>query len=541
MTRSERKVVLASSLGTLFEWYDFFLYGALAAITSRHFFSNVNDTAAFIFALLTFSVGFAARPFGALVFGRLGDSAGRKRTFLITIVVMGASTVLVGCLPSYSSIGIAAPILLLVLRLAQGLALGGEYGGAAIYVAEHAPQGRRGFFTSWIQAMAALGLLLSLGIIAATRALLGETAFAAWGWRVPFLLSALLLGVSVWVRMSLHESPVFQRMKDEGRVSKAPLREAYGSWANIKLGFTAAFGVIAGQATLWYASQFYSLFFLTQTLKVDGLTANLLLGIAVAIAAPFNLIFGALSDRIGRKPLIVGGCLLAALLYFPIFKGLTHYANPALEAARAAAPVQVIADPAACSFQFNPVGEAKFRQSCDVAKSWLAKNSVDYRNAAAAAGSVARVRIGDQEIEAFEGSDLDAAEFEARATTFHVQLQVAIRAAGYPERADPAAVNRLMVVALLLALGLLSALTYAPVAATMVELFPARIRYTAMSIPYHAANGWIGGLLPPMAFALVAASGSSYAGLWYPLAFAVVTVIVGALMLPDTRQRDINT
>jgi MFS family permease len=540
MNREERKVIVASSLGTLFEWYDFFLYGALAAITSKHFFSAVNDTAAFIFALLTFSVGFAARPFGALVFGRLGDRSGRKRTFLITILAMGTSTVLVGCLPSYASIGIAAPVLLVALRLLQGLALGGEYGGAAIYVAEHAPAGRRGYHTSWIQTMAALGLLLSLAIIAAVRALLGEDAFAAWGWRVPFLLSAALLGVSVWVRLSLDESPVFQRMKAEGRLSKSPLREAYGEWRYLKRGIAALFGIIAGQATLWYASQFYSLFFLTQMLKVDGLTANLLLGIAVALAAPLNLLFGALSDRVGRKPLIVGGCLIAAFAYFPIFKGLTHYANPALEAARRSAPVQVIADPAACSFQFNPVGSAAFRRSCDIAKAFLARNSVDYENVTAPAGSVARVRIGEAEIVSFESGAMSADEFAQRSAALNAQLEAAIRSAGYPAKADPAQVNKPMIVLLLLALGALSAMTYAPVAAAMVELFPARIRYTAMSVPYHAGNGWIGGLLPPMAFALVAASGSGYAGLWYPLAFAILTVIVGALMLPETYRTDID-
>ena len=536
----ERKVILASSLGTLFEWYDFFLYGALAAITSKHFFSGVNDTAAFIFALLTFSVGFAARPFGALVFGRLGDRSGRKYTFLITIVVMGLSTVLVGCLPSYATIGIVAPVLLIGLRLLQGLALGGEYGGAAIYVAEHAPANRRGFYTSWIQTMAAGGLLLSLGVIAGTRWIVGEEAFTAWGWRIPFLLSAFLLLISVWVRLSLDESPVFRRMKAEGRLSKAPLREALGQWKYLRLGIAAMFGIIAGQATLWYASQFYSLFFLTQTLKVDGLTANLLLGLAVAIAAPLNLFFGALSDRVGRKPLILGGCLIAALAYFPIFQALTHYANPALEAAQRDAPVQIVADPQTCSFQFNPVGASAFTSSCDVAKSFLARNSVNYANVEAPAGSLARVRVGTVEVESFEGGVLSAEEFKVRSAEFNARLEAAIRAAGYPAKADPMAVNKPMIVLLLLALGTLSAMTYAPVAAAMVELFPSRIRYTAMSLPYHAGNGWIGGLLPPMAFAMVAASGSVYAGLWYPLAFALLTVVVGTLMLPETRGSDID-
>ncbi len=540
MGAGNRKVVLASSLGTLFEWYDFFLYGALAAITSKHFFSAVNDTAAFIFALLTFSVGFAARPFGALVFGRLGDRSGRKYTFLITIVVMGSSTVLVGCLPSYSSIGMAAPVLLICLRLLQGLALGGEYGGAAIYVAEHAPDARRGYFTSWIQTMAGVGLLLSLIVIAVCRWLIGVEGFADWGWRVPFLLSAILLIISVWIRMSLHESPVFQRMKDEGRISKAPLREAYGQWRYIKLGIAAMFGIIAGQATLWYTANFYSLYFLTQTMQVDSLDATLMLGVAVALAVPFNVLFGAWSDRIGRKPFFVIGCLLAAILYFPIFHGLSAYSNPALDAARKATPVHVEADAASCSFQFNPVGAADFVSSCDIAKSILAKHHVSYDNRPAEAGTRARIVVGEVTIEAFEGGDLERADRAARIAELDATVVTTIRAAGYPEVADPATMNRPMIVALLFVLCLLAAMTYAPVAAAMVELFPARIRYTAMSIPYHAANGWIGGLLPPMAFAFVAATGNIDAGLWYPLFFAAVTVVVGAVMLPETRGRPID-
>lgn len=540
MTASNRKVVLASSLGTLFEWYDFFLYGALAAITSRHFFSAVNETAGFIFALLTFSVGFAARPFGAVVFGRLGDRSGRKYTFLITIVVMGSSTVLVGCLPSYSSIGMAAPILLVALRLLQGLALGGEYGGAAIYVAEHAPDARRGYFTSWIQAMAGVGLLLSLVVIAATRWLTGEAAFADWGWRVPFLLSAVLLVISVWVRLSLEESPVFQRMKDEGSLSKAPLREAYGQWRYVKLGIAAMFGIIAGQATLWYTSHFYSLYFLTQTMQVDALDATLMLGVAVALATPFNVIFGALSDKVGRKPLVLVGCLLAAILYFPIFHGLSHFSNPALDAARKATPVQVMADPATCSFQFNPVGAADFTSSCDIAKSILARHHISYSNVTVEPGQLAQIQIGAVAIDAFEGANLDRATRIARMAELDAETIEVARAAGYPAEADPDAMNRVAIVALLFVLCLLAAMTYAPVAAAMVELFPARIRYTAMSIPYHAANGWIGGLLPPVAFALVATTGNVDAGLWYPLFFAILTVVVGLVMLPETRGRPID-
>ncbi|HEY1078241.1 MAG TPA: MFS transporter [Fontimonas sp.] len=540
MTREERKIIVASSLGTLFEWYDFFLYGALAAITSQHFFSAVNETAAFIFALLTFSVGFAARPFGALVFGRLGDRSGRKYTFLITIVVMGLSTVLVGCLPSYASIGIAAPILLVVLRLLQGLALGGEYGGAAIYVAEHAPEGQRGFYTSWIQTMAALGLLLSLVVIAITRWLMGEAAFAEWGWRIPFLLSAGLLLISIWVRLSLNESPVFQRMKNEGRLSKAPLREAYGEWRHLKRGLVALFGVIGGQATVWYTANFYMLFFLTKVMKVDALTANLLVGIAVAICAPLYVVFGSLSDRIGRKPLVIAGCLIACFAYFPIFKAVAHYANPALVEAGERAPALVSADPASCSFQFNPVGAASFTSACDIAKAALARNSINYLNVEAAPGSGAFVRIGEVQVDSFDGSALDARTRATQIAAFNAQVQAALDAAGYPTKADPARINEPMIVLLLVVLGVLAVMTYAPVAALLVELFPARIRYTAMSIPYHAGNGWIGGLLPPTAFALVAASGSSYAGLWYPLAFSIATVVIGTLFLPETRDAKID-
>ncbi len=535
MTRDERKIIVASSLGTLFEWYDFFLYGALAAITSQHFFSAVNETAAFIFSLLTFSVGFAARPFGALVFGRLGDRSGRKYTFLITIVVMGLSTVLVGCLPSYASIGIAAPIMLVCLRLLQGLALGGEYGGAAIYVAEHAPEGRRGYYTSWIQTMAALGLLLSLIVIAVTRWLIGEAAFTEWGWRIPFLLSAGLLAISIWVRLSLQESPVFQRMKNEGKLSKAPLREAYGQWRHLKRGLVALFGVIGGQGTIWYTANFYALFFLTKTLKVDGLTANLLIGIAVAICAPFYVVLGGLSDRIGRKPLIVGGCLIACLAYFPLFKAIAHYANPALETATLNSPVQVTADPATCSFQFNPVGAAAFTSACDIAKGALARNSIGYSNVEAAPGSNATIRIGEVQLDSFDGSALSAEERASRITAFNASVQTALTTAGYPAKADPAQINEPMIVLLLIFLGMLGVATYAPVAALLVELFPARIRYTAMSIPYHVGNGWIGGLLPATAFALVAASGSTYAGLWYPFAFALASFIIGGLFLPETR------
>lgn len=415
MTKDERRVIFASSLGTVFEWYDFYLYGSLAAIIAQHFFSGVNPTAGFIFALLAFAAGFAVRPFGALVFGRLGDLVGRKYTFLVTIVIMGLSTFLVGVLPSYASIGLAAPAILIVLRLLQGLALGGEYGGAATYVAEHAPHGRRGFYTSWIQTTATLGLFLSLLVILGIRTFMGEDDFKAWGWRIPFLISVVLLGISVWIRLQLNESPTFQRMKDEGKGSKAPIAESFGQWKNLKVVLLALLGLTAGQAVVWYTGQFYALFFLTQTLKVDANTANIMIAIALLIGTPFFVIFGALSDKIGRKPIIMAGCLIAAATYFPIFQGLTHFANPALEKAQASAPVTVIADPSTCSFQFNPVGTASFTSSCDVVKSFMARNSVNYKNEAAPAGSVAKVKIGSDEFASFDGKGMAPADFKAKA------------------------------------------------------------------------------------------------------------------------------
>jgi MFS family permease len=539
MTGTERKVILASSLGTLFEWYDFFLYGSLAAIISRQFFSAVNDTAAFIFALLAFSAGFAARPFGAMVFGRLGDRVGRKRTFLITITIMGLSTFIVGCLPSYESIGIAAPILLVILRLLQGLALGGEYGGAATYVAEHAPQHRRGLYTGWIQTTANLGLLLSLIVIAGTRLLLGEEAFGQWGWRIPFLLSVVLLGISVWIRLTLHESPAFQRMKAAGTESKSPLRETFGEWRNVKLVLVALLGLTVGQATVWYSGQFYSLFFLTQTLKVDGGTANILLGLSVLLTTPLYVAFGSLSDRVGRKPVILLGCLLAALTYMPIFKGLTHYANPALAAAQQNAPVTVTADPATCSFQFNPVGTTQFTSSCDIAKSFLTRHSVNYRNVAAPPGSIATVTVGTVTVPSFEGGAIDKAVFREYLSAFDARMKTVVGQAGYPDKADPARIDEPMIVLLLTLLGLYSAMTYGPIAAALVEIFPTRIRYTAMSMPYHIGSGWFGGLLPPLAFAMVAARGDIYFGLWYPAACAMLTVIVGVLFVREGRNNDI--
>ncbi|CAM3705638.1 MFS transporter [Bordetella sputigena] len=542
MTRNERKVIFASSLGTVFEWYDFYLYGSLAPIIALHFFSGVNPTAGFIFALLAFAAGFAVRPFGALVFGRLGDLVGRKYTFLVTIVIMGLSTFLVGVLPTYSSIGIAAPALLIVLRLLQGLALGGEYGGAATYVAEHAPMGRRGFYTSWIQTTATLGLFLSLLVILGVRSYAGEEAFReSWGWwRAPFLLSFVLLAISVWIRLQLSESPTFQRMKEEGKGSKAPISESFGEWKNLKIVILALLGLTAGQAVVWYTGQFYALFFLTQTLKVDANTANIMIAVALLIGTPFFVIFGALSDRIGRKPIIMAGCLIAAVTYFPIFQGLTHFANPALEKAQASAPVTVIADPATCSFQFNPVGTSSFTSSCDIVKSFLARNSVNYKNEAAPAGSVAKVRIGTDEFQSFDGKSLAPADFKTRSAELDKSLTAAIRGHGYPAKADPAQSNNVMVVVLLTILVIYVTMVYGPIAAMLVEMFPTRIRYTSMSLPYHIGNGWFGGFLPPLAFAIVAATGNIYDGLWYPIIIAVMTLIIGVLFVRETKDVDLN-
>ncbi|WP_051362358.1 MFS transporter [Solimonas soli] len=530
-----RRVIFASSLGTVFEWYDFYLYGSLAAIIARQFFSGLNDTSAFIFALLAFAAGFAVRPFGALVFGRLGDLVGRKYTFLVTILIMGLSTFLVGVLPSYASIGVAAPVILISLRLLQGLALGGEYGGAATYVAEHSRDDNRGYATSWIQTTATGGLFLSLLVILGCRLALGTEAFEAWGWRIPFLVSALLLAISVYIRLQLNESPLFKKMKEEGKHSKAPLSEAFGQWKNLKIVILALFGATAGQAVVWYTGQFYALYFLTQTLKVDATTANLLVAAGLLIGTPFFIFFGWLSDRIGRKSVVMAGCLIAALTYFPIFKAITHYANPALETAAATSPVTVIADPAQCSFQFDPVGKKVFNSSCDIAKSALAKAGIPYANEAAPAGTVAQVRIGSTPVDAFNGKALDKAAFKEQNAAFGSALGEALTAAGYPKKADPAAVNKPMLVILLAILVIYVTMVYGPIAAWLVEMFPTRIRYSSMSLPYHIGNGWFGGFVPTIAFALVSLHGDIYYGLWYPIVIAVMTLIIGTLFVRETK------
>ncbi|TAK98101.1 MAG: MFS transporter [Aquabacterium sp.] len=600
MTAEEKKVIFASSLGTVFEWYDFYLYGSLAAIIAKQFFAGLDPTSAFIFALLAFAAGFIVRPFGALVFGRLGDMIGRKYTFLVTILIMGMSTFIVGVLPNYAKIGAAAPIILIGLRLLQGLALGGEYGGAATYVAEHAPHGRRGAYTAWIQTTATMGLFLSLLVILGVRTAIGEEAFADWGWRIPFIVSIALLGVSVWIRMSMNESPAFKKMKEEGKTSKAPLSESFGQWGNLKIVILALVGLVAGQAVVWYTGQFYALFFLTQALKVDGATANILVAIGLLIGTPFFVVFGSLSDKIGRKPIILGGCLIAAVTYFPLFKALTEAANPDLARAQASAPVTLVADNNECSFQFNPTGTAKFTSSCDIAKQLLASSSVNYENVAGAAGSTAVIKVGETVINSYSPTKVTEADVpaakeaatkakesamkkvddmkaagvsgkeaedklkdaekalkdasanlaafdkdgKAAATKiiegqFKKAVGTALKTAGYPAKADPAKLNKPVIVAILALLVIYVTMVYGPIAAMLVEMFPTRIRYTSMSLPYHIGNGWFGGLLPTTAFAIVAQTGNIYNGLWYPIIVASITFVVGLLFVRETKDVDI--
>jgi len=534
-------VIAGASLGTLFEWYDFFLYGALATQIARSFFAGVDEASAFTFALVAFGAGFVARPFGALVFGRIGDVVGRKNTFLVTMTVMGLSTFLVGLLPGFETLGVAAPVLLVALRLLQGLAIGGEYGGAAIYVAEHAPADRRAFNTSWINAMATLGLICSLLVVIGFRLALSEAAFAAWGWRLPFLVSAGLLGVSLWIRMRLGESPVFQQMKAAGMTSKAPYSEAFGRWSNLKLVLVALFGVVCGGTTVWYTAQFYAMFFLQRVLKVGELQTSVLMVIALTIGAPTYLLFGWLSDRVGRKIFLLGGCAIMAATVFPAYHLLTWAANPALAQAQRDAPVVVYADRAGCSVQFDPAGGRKFEASaCDVAKSFLSRAGVSYRNAPLPAGAGAEIHVGARIVPAPDPQGLTEQQRAAQVVAFRSEAAGALAAVGYPEKADPAAVNAPLAVAILVFFVTLAAMVYAPVAAFLVELFPARIRYTSLSLPYHLGSGWVGGLLPATAFAIVAANGNAYAGLWYTVGFCVLTTLVGALTVPETRGRPIN-
>ena len=527
MTSEQRLVIFASSLGTVFEWYDFYIYGTLGVFLAKYFFSNVPANVGFIFALLAFAAGFAVRPFGALIFGRLGDMIGRKYTFLITMTLMGIGTFFIGVVPGYATWGILAPIVLIGLRLVQGLALGGEYGGAAIYVAEHAPSNKRGYYTSWIQTTATLGLFMALLLILGIRTAMGETEFGDWGWRIPFLLSAILLAVSIWIRLKLNESPLFRRMVEEGKQSKRPLSEAFGEWSNLKIAILALLGATAGEAVVWYGGQFYALFFLTQTLKVPGVSAQIMIAIALLIGTPGFIIFGALSDRIGRKPIMLAGFALAVVTYFPLFQGITHFANPKLENALANAPVTVTADPSECSFQFKATGTEKYTTGCDNIKSALVNLSVNYNNVTAPAGTKASVKIGDQTIAA------DAANLPAT-------IAAAVKNHGYPASADPNDINYPMTVLLLVILVVYVTMVYGPIAAWLVELFPTRIRYSGLSLPYHIGNGWFGGFLPATVFAIVAATGNIYSGLWYPIIVAAMSFVVALIFLPETKDRDIS-
>ena len=539
-SQENRKIIFASSLGTVFEWYDFILFGSLAPIIARQFFTKVDPSTGLIFALLAFSAGFIVRPFGALVFGRIGDVVGRKYTFLMTILIMGLSTFAVGFLPNYDAIGIAAPIILISLRLLQGLAVGGEYGGAVVYVAEHAPRRRRGEFTSWIQTTGTLGFVLSLMVVLATRTATGEAAFAEWGWRIPFLLSIFLLAISVWVRLAMQESPVFARMKAAGALSKAPLSEAFGKWGNLKIVLSALFGLVTGFGVVWYATQFYVLLFLTQTLKVDGPTANLFVIIALLLATPFFVIFGALSDRIGRKRLVLAGIFLAAISFFPIFKGLTHFANPALEKALLSSPVVVKADPDDCQFQINVTGTKKFTSSCDLIKAKLVAAGVNYVNEALPAGSIAQVRIGDKLLTSFDSKALPKEQADEQNKALSKELATTLQQAGYPAKADPEQINKPMVLLLMFTLVFFLTMAYGPVAAMLVEMFPTRIRYSSLSLPYHIGTGWVGGLMPTVAFAMVAYQGDIYYGLWFPVLIALATVVIGLLCVKETKDVDIN-
>jgi len=540
MGKENFKVIGASSVASVFEWFDFFLYGSLAVIISRNFFSGVDESSAFVMALLAFAAGFAVRPFGAIVFGFFGDLWGRKNTFLVTLALMGVATFGVGLLPTYDQIGVAAPWILVVLRMLQGLSVGGVYGGAATYVAEHVAQERRGFFTSWIQITATVGMALSLLVIFATRSLVGEADFAIWGWRIPFLLSIVLLGVTIWIQMKLSESPVYVQMKASGKSSSRPLADAFGNWKNLRLILIALFGAMVGQAVVWYAAQFYVLFFIERVLKVDAALTNVLVASALVISTPLYIFFGWLSDKVGRKPVILGACLLAALTYFPLFKALTAAANPALAQAVASAPVTVHADPKECSFQFDPVGNARFSTSCDIARSYLAKAGITYDGADAPAGALAELRVGDKTLPAFHGEGLTNAELREQRAAWEKEAGALIAAAGYPLKADSNAVNVPMVLLILVVLMSLAAMVYGPMAALLTELFPAKVRYTSMSLPYHLGTGWFGGFLPPVAFAIVAATGNIYSGLWYPLIGAAFTFIVGLLLLPETRQADLR-
>ncbi len=538
--KEDFKVIAASSAGTVFEWFDFFLYGSMAVVISKHFFAGVNESTAFILTLLAFAAGFAVRPFGALVFGALGDIWGRKKTFIFTLTLMGAATFAVGLLPTYAQIGVASPWILVALRMIQGLSLGGVYGGAAIYVAEHAPDDKRGLYTSWIQTTATVGMALSLAFIFATRTVLGEETFNAWGWRVPFLMSAGLLGITMWIQLQLNESPVYLKMKASGKTAKTPLRDAFTNWENVKIVLVALFGAVIGQAVIWYAAQFYTLFFLERVLKVDGPVANLLIAAGLIISTPMYVFFGWLSDKIGRKTVMMAACFLAVITYFPLFSALTSAVNPALSKAVASSPVTVYADKSECSFQFDLLGGKIFSSSCDIPRSFLARAGVTYDSVEAPAGTLGEMRVGDQVLPAFRGNELPAPELKAKRAEWEKQAGAMLSAAGYPLKAETDQINIPLTIFILVCIMTFAAMVYGPMAALLVELFPARIRYTSMSLPYHMGTGWFGGFLPMTAFAIVAETGNIYSGLWYPIIFAALTFVVGLLFLPQTHKRVIH-
>ncbi len=538
---SLRTVVVASAAGTAFEWYDFFVFGSLATVIARHFFADAGETVAYILALLTFGLGFIVRPLGALVFGWFGDRTGRKTTFLVTITLMGVATVAIGLLPDYGQIGLAAPILLLIMRVLQGFALGGEYGGAAIYVAEHSPPKKRGLLTGWIQTTAAFGLIGALSVILITRQIVGVEAFDEWGWRIPFLLSALLLVVSLWIRLKLNESPAYQRMEAEGGERRAPYKEAFFQWGNGRFVLIALFGIMIAQGAVWYCGYFYTRFFMERVLKIEVNTVDQLVLMVTVASAALYVFFGWLSDRVGRKPVMLFGMVLALVAFFPGFHALTKAANPALAEAQVSAPVTVVADPATCALQFDPIGKAAFSSSCDIAKSVLSNAGVSYGNAEAAPGSVAMVRVGGIEVGSVEGAGMDAAALKAARTGVETRIKAALAGAGYPAKADPDRINMPLVFAILMVFMVAATALYGPQAAALVELFPTRVRYTAMSLPYNIGTGWVGGLLPAASFALVAWSGNIYFGLWYSVGFTALAAVVALIWLPETKGRDLDT
>jgi MFS family permease len=537
---SMRTVIAASSAGTAFEWYDFFIFGSLAQVISKTFFTGLPDAAGYIAALALFGVGFAFRPLGALVFGKIGDQAGRKGAFLATVLLMGGATFAIALLPTYQQAGIIAPILLIILRCVQGFALGGEYGGAAIYVAEHSPPNKRGWSTSWVQTSAAFGLFGALLVIMATRAIVGLEAFDAWGWRIPFAVSIGLLGVSVWMRLKLTESPAFAKMKEEGEASKAPYAEAFGQWKNMKLVILAFLSMMCAQGAVWYTSFFYVQTFMEKFLKVDPLTINALMMSATAVSAVFYVVFGALSDKLGRKPVMLAGMTLALAFYFPGFHLLERAANPALAEASAKSPVVVLADPADCALQFDPVGKAAFVSSCDIVKSALANAGVSYANQKAPAGTPAVMKVGDVVVASPSAKDLSKAQTKAVKTATEAKIKAALVKAGYPAKADPARMNRLGMFGVLFVFVIAATALFGPLAACLVELFPTRVRYTALSLPYHIGTGWVGGFVPFFAFAIVTAVGNIYAGLWYPVAFTLISVLTTLFLLPETKGRPLD-